>query len=72
MPHFQEHDLKNIEIFGENMYGIHSIAYKNLESYFYVFAVREGDVWLSWEEVKFYAELFDFPTDHEDLFKKSA
>ena len=44
------------------MYGIHSIAYHQLESYFYVFAIREGDQWLSWEEVKNYAALFDFPT----------
>ena len=57
-----KNDLKNLEIFGENMYGIHSIAYSELESYFYVFAVREGDTWLSWEEVKFYASLLDFPT----------
>ncbi len=57
-----KNDLKELEIFGENMYGIHSIAYKELESYFYVFAVREGDRWLSWEEVKFYAALLDFPT----------
>lgn len=56
-----KYDLGNLEIFGENMYGIHSIAYKNLESYFYVFAVRENGVWLSWEEVEFYAALFDFP-----------
>lgn len=55
-------DLKNLEIFGENMFGIHSIAYSKLESYFYVFAVREKDTWLSWEEVKFYASLLDFPT----------
>lgn len=55
-------DLKELEIFGENMYGIHSIAYKKLDSYFYVFAIREGDKWLSWEEVKFYANLLDFPT----------
>lgn len=56
-------DLKSmgIEIFGENMYGIHSIAYSKLESFFYVFAVRKQGVWLSWEEVKMYAELFDFP-----------
>ncbi|MGB1019407.1 MAG: RNA ligase family protein, partial [Chitinophagales bacterium] len=46
-----KNDLNDLEIFGENMYGIHSIAYKNLESYFYVFAVRDGDTWLSWEEV---------------------
>ena len=57
-----KNDLNNLEIFGENMYGIHSIAYKELESYFYVFGVREGDRWLSWEEVKFYASLLDFPT----------
>ncbi len=54
-------DLNDLEIFGENMYGIHSICYKKLESYFYVFAVREHDQWLSWEEVKFYANLLDFP-----------
>lgn len=54
-------DLNNLEIFGENMYGIHSIAYSKLESYFYVFAIREDNQWLSWEEVKFYAKLLDFP-----------
>lgn len=57
-----KNDLKELEIFGENMYGVHSIGYSKLQSYFYVFAVREGDRWLSWEEVKFYAELLDFPT----------
>lgn len=56
-----KNDLNELEIFGENMYGIHSIAYNKLESYFYVFAVREADRWLSWEEVKFYAGLLDFP-----------
>jgi hypothetical protein len=55
-------ELNDLEIFGENMYGIHSIAYRDLESFFYVFAVRENDRWLSWEEVKFYAALLDFPT----------
>ncbi|MEL6864170.1 MAG: RNA ligase family protein [Bacteroidota bacterium] len=55
-------DLKDLEVFGENMYGIHSIAYANLESYFYVFGVREGEQWLSWEEVQFYAAMLDFPT----------
>ena len=57
-----KNDLGDLEIFGENMYGVHSIAYKNLESYFYVFGVRDGDMWLSWEEVKFYAAMLDFPT----------
>jgi hypothetical protein len=59
--HLIKNDLKDLEIFGENMYGIHSIEYKNLESYYYVFAVRENGVWLSWEEVKFYAAMLDFP-----------
>ncbi len=57
-----KNDLKDLEIFGENMFGIHSIAYSKLASYFYVFAIREGSNWLSWEEVKFYAALLDFPT----------
>ena len=57
-----KNDLNDLEVFGENMYGIHSIAYKNLESYFYVFGVRDNGRWLSWEEVKFYAALLDFPT----------
>ncbi len=64
-----KNDLKNLEIFGENMYGVHSIAYTELESYFYVFAIREGDTWLSWEEVKFYASLLDFPTVPEYKLK---
>ncbi len=56
-----KNELNDLEIFGENMYGTHSIVYDKLESFFYVFAVREGNSWLSWEEVKFYAELLDFP-----------
>lgn len=54
-------DLGDIELFGENLYAVHSIEYKRLESYFFIFAVRQQDTWLSWEEVKFYAGLFDFP-----------
>lgn len=57
-----KYDLGNLEIFGENMYGLHTIGYKKLESFFYVFAVREGNVWKSWEEVKHIAAKFDFPT----------
>jgi hypothetical protein len=57
-----KNDLGSLQLFGENMYGEHSIAYKGLESFFYVFGVRDGETWLSWEEVKFYADLFDFPT----------
>jgi len=55
-------DLGNLEVFGENLYGIHSIEYDCLLYHFYVFAIREEERWLSWEEVLFYAELFELPT----------
>lgn len=57
-----KNDLGDLELFGENMYGEHTIGYSKLESYFYLFGVREKDRWLSWEEVQFYAGLYDFPT----------
>jgi hypothetical protein len=57
-----KNDLGDLEIFGENLYAIHSIEYKKLEHHYYVFAVRSQDKWLSWEEVTFYAAMFDFPT----------
>lgn len=66
-----KNDLGDMEIFGEGMYGIHSIMYHNLESYYYVFGIRENGIWLSWEEVKFYANLFDFPTVPEIKIKVS-
>ncbi len=57
-----KNDLGDLEIFGENIYAIHSIQYNEIEHHFYVFAVRCLDKWLSWEEVKFYAKMLDFPT----------
>jgi len=53
---------EGIEIFGENMYAIHSILYPELTDHFYVFGVRKADMWLSWEEVKWYTEFFDMKT----------
>ncbi len=60
-------DLKenNLEIFGENLYAIHSIIYPKLEHHFYVFGIRVLDKWLSWEETKWYATFFDFPVAPE-------
>lgn len=52
----------NLEIFGENMYAVHSINYPKLTDHFYVFGVRKLDMWLSWEEVKWYSEFFDMKT----------
>ena len=59
--HSIKNDLGNMEIFLENLYAIHSIEYRNLDHHFYVFAIREHDQWLSWEETKFYAALLDLP-----------
>lgn len=58
-----KYDLKenNLEIFGENLYAIHSIIYPKLEHHFYVFGVRVLGTWLSWEETKWYASVFDLP-----------
>ena len=55
-------DLANLEVFLENLYAIHSLKYQNLDSHFYVFAIRDSGRWLSWEEVKFYASMIDLPT----------
>ena len=57
-----KHDLGDLELFGENLYAIHSIEYRQLAQHYFVFAVRCLDQWLSWEEVQFYAAAFDFPT----------
>lgn len=49
-------------ICGENMYAKHSIHYKNLESYFYIFSIwNEKNVCLNWAETKEYSELFNLP-----------
>jgi hypothetical protein len=49
-------------LFGENMEGIHSIEYTNLESYFYIFGVRDNEIWIPWEQVEEYSYLLDIPT----------
>lgn len=48
-----KNDLGDLELFGENLYAVHSIEYRALEQDFYLFAVRCQDMWLSWEEVQF-------------------
>lgn len=53
----------NLALFGENMYGVHSIEYTNLKSYFYLFAVlEENSNWWSWDQVQEYAEELEIPT----------
>lgn len=66
-------DLGDLEVFLENLYAIHSIEYRNIDHHFYVFAVREGDQWLSWEETKFYAAMLDLPVVPEiKVFEKPS
>jgi hypothetical protein len=56
-----KNDLGDLEIFGENLYAVHSIEYLSLPGHFFVFGVRLHDQWLSWEETEFYAAMLDFP-----------
>lgn len=56
-----KNDLGDLEIFGENLYAVHSLRYSNLPGHFFVFGIRERDHWLSWEETKFYASILDLP-----------
>ncbi len=55
------HTLGDLHVFGENMYAVHSLEYTRLAHYFYVFAIRDGETWLSWEDVQAYAQLLDLP-----------
>lgn len=40
---------EHIRICGENLFAQHSIAYRNLDSYFYAFSVWEGTMCLDWD-----------------------
>jgi hypothetical protein len=50
------------ELFGENLYGEHSIHYDNLKSYWHLFAINDGSRWYSWDEIKEFASLLNIPT----------
>jgi len=53
----------NIQLFGENMFGVHSIEYDGLSSYFYLFgALENGTNWLSWNQLTELAEEIGVPT----------
>jgi ATP-dependent RNA circularization protein (DNA/RNA ligase family) len=49
-------------VFGENLEGIHSIEYTNLKSYFYIFGIRDNNIWIPWDNVEEFAYLVDLPT----------
>ncbi len=50
------------EVYGENMFARHSIYYDKLTAYFYVFAIREENKFLSWDYTVEYAALLNLPT----------
>jgi hypothetical protein len=57
----------NYQMFGEWCYALHSIAYNELPGYFLLFNIRELNevlptIWLSWAEVKMWAEDIGVPT----------
>jgi ATP-dependent RNA circularization protein (DNA/RNA ligase family) len=61
--HMIKSDLHDdLYLFGEGMYGIHSIEYSNLKSYFYIFGIRDNNIWVSWDKVEEYSFLLDIPT----------
>lgn len=53
-------------IYGENLFGEHSIHYNKLPNYFYMFAARHidetYDYWYSWDDVVMVAEILKVPT----------
>lgn len=51
-------------VYGENLYGEHSIHYDKLKEYFHIFAVRNDDMylWYSWDDVETIASLLELPT----------
>lgn len=51
----------NETIFGENLYGEHSIHYNKLTDYFHLFAVNDGVNWYSWDDVKMMADIMNIP-----------
>jgi hypothetical protein len=58
------HKLGDLEVYGESLYAVHSIEYSGLNNYFYIFGIRDSskNLWLSWDDVKFYADVLEIPT----------
>ena len=53
----------DLYVFGENLYGIHSIEYNRLKDYFHMFAgySENTDEWWSWDDVNLMGEIFGLP-----------
>jgi hypothetical protein len=57
------HDIpKGYRICGENVFAWHSIFYKELPTYFFVYGIYNGDYCVSWDEVEEICELLELQT----------
>lgn len=52
----------NETVYGENLFGEHSIIYTKLTNYWHIFAVTNGDIWYSWDDVRMVADILKQPT----------
>lgn len=48
-------------VYGENLYGEHSIRYDKLTNYWHIFAVSDGECWYSWDYVCMIADILKQP-----------
>ena len=51
----------NETVYGENLYGEHSIHYDCLSDYWHMFAANDGNVWYSWDDVAEFAKMLNVP-----------
>lgn len=51
----------NETIYGENLYGEHSIHYDCLTHYWHMFAANDGNMWYSWGQVVEFADILGVP-----------
>lgn len=63
-PYIKNYLSDNEIVFGENLYGIHSIRYDKLTSYWHMFAMfnTEQQIWYSWDDVELMANILNRPT----------
>lgn len=61
-PNIQSIADNDFKIFGENMFGIHSIEYDNLDDYFYVFNIVSEGKFLSFKVVQDIAKVLNMQT----------
>ena len=63
-PYIKNYISDNEIIFGENLYGIHSIEYNKLKNYWHMFACynTEEEVWYSWDDIVDFASIIEQPT----------